>query len=167
MGRGGIVYIQVKDPPTEEAELKALKDRLRPCHDVIGECTYTHRSGETWTRYNTATITVEIVAVKYDYRDLWRWAIVLDRFAVSAANTIGVISALVWWNQEYSGGLVVYPEVFLNGLSGVTENQPADILETIMVDTRGDQQVVVDALPALLPLLGIPVDAVGVVHRRH
>ena len=110
---------------------------------------------------------MEIFPVEWDYEDLWRWAIVLERFSRSAANTIGIIGAGVWWNQDYSAGTVVYPRVFLNGLSGVYRYQPADIRETIIVRTLGDQQVVADALPVLLPLLGIPVDAVGVVHRRH
>ncbi len=104
--------------------------------------------------------------MKYDYRDLWRWALVLDRFAVSAGNTIGVIDARVTWNYQLTGGLVVYPRVFLNGLSPAGEFQYADQREMIVVDTRGDQQVVVDALPVLLPPLGIPVDAVGMVSRR-
>ncbi len=105
--------------------------------------------------------------MKYDYRDLWRWAVVLRRFAVSAGNTIGITNAYVLWNQQITGGLVVYPRVFLNGLSPAGDNDHGDKRETIFVVTRGDQQVVVDALPVLLPLLGIPVDAVGVVNRRH
>ena len=45
----GPVAFQMKNPPTDEAELKALKDRLVPCHDVIGECTFTDANGKTWT----------------------------------------------------------------------------------------------------------------------
>ena len=86
---------------------------------------------------------------------------------MSAANTIGVVDAYVSGNLQPVGGFVVYPWVFLNGPSPADKLQPADIRETIVVVTRGDQQVVADALPVLLPLLGIPVDAVGVVHRRY
>ena len=32
----GTVYLEMKDPPTDQAELNALKDRLFPYHDVIG-----------------------------------------------------------------------------------------------------------------------------------
>ena len=162
---GGFGYYQIKNPPTDEAGLEALKHRLSPCHDVVGPCPYTHEDGSRRIKNRTSTSTIEIVPVKYDYRDLWRWSIVLDRFALSAANTIGIIGAGVWWNQQLTGGLVVYPRVFLNGLSAASG--PADKRETIVVDTRDDQQVVVDALPVLLPLLGIPVDAVGVVERKH
>ena len=48
-GGGGIGYFQIKNPPTDEAELKALKHRLMPCPDVIGNCTYTDDSGPTCT----------------------------------------------------------------------------------------------------------------------
>ena len=164
-GGGGARYYQIKDLPTDEEELEALKHRLVPCHDVVGQCPYTHEDGSRRIANRTSTLTVEIIPVRYDFQDLWRWAIVLERFSRSAANTIGIIGAGVSWNQQLTGGGVVYPRVFLNGLSAASG--PADIRETIMVRTRGDQQVVVDALPTLLPLLGIPVDAVGVVHRRH
>ena len=48
-GGEGIGYFQIKNPPTDEVELEALKDRLMPCHDVIGNCTYTDDSGPTCT----------------------------------------------------------------------------------------------------------------------
>ena len=161
---GGITYFQIKSPPTDEAELEAIRRRISPCYDVVGRCTYTdEKSGRRTSEFREATSTIEIVPVKYDYQDLWRWAIVLDRFALSAANTIGIVDAYVSWNRVYTGGFVTYPLVYLNGLSA--ESGPADIRETIWVVTHGDQQTVADALPTLLPLLGIPVDAVGVVHR--
>ena len=52
-GGGGIGYFQIKNPPTDEAELKALKHRLMPCHDVIGNCTYTDDSGLACTVAST------------------------------------------------------------------------------------------------------------------
>ena len=164
---GGIAYYQIKNPPTDEAGLEAIRRRVSPCYDVVGPCPYTHEDGSRRIANRTSTSTIEIVPVKYDYRDLWRWAVVLRRFAVSAGNTIGITNAYVLWNQQITGGLVVYPRVFLNGLSPAGDNDHGDKRETIFVVTRGDQQVVVDALPVLLPLLGIPVDAVGVVNRHH
>ena len=162
-------YFQVKNPPADEAELEALKDRLAPCHDVIGDCTYTDERGATWRRYNEATTTVEIIPVKYDYRDLWRWKTILKRFAVSAGNTLGIMDARVdstkWRPNNYD-------TMYVNGVpwageSGVTEyglGLPAHTRETIVVGARELQrQRVADALPALLPLLGVPVDAVGIV----
>ena len=162
-GGGGVRYFQVKNPPTGAAELKSLKDRLWPCHDVLGECTFTNDEGQRVRQYTNSTSTVEIIPVEWDFRDLWRWKTILQRFAVSASNTIGIIDARVHWNQQR--GRVLYPNLFLNGL-GSANDSPADRRETIEVWTRGDQQVVADALPTLLPLLGIPVDAVGVVRRR-
>ena len=111
--------------------------------------------------FNLTPPKVEIIPVKYSAWELRRWATILQRFAVSAGNTIGIVNARVHWNQQ--GGF--YPQLFLNGLSSANDS-PADRRETIEVWTRGDQQVVADALPVLLPLLGIPVDAVGVVRRR-
>ena len=163
-GGAGVRYFQIKNPPTDEAGLEAIRRRIDPCHGVVGRCTYTdEKSGRRTSEFREAASRIEIVPVKYDYQDLWRWAIVLDRFALSAANTIGIVDAYVSWNRVYTGGFVTYPLVYLNGLSA--ESGPADIRETIWVVTRGDQQTVADALPTLLPLLGIPVDAVGVVHR--
>ena len=158
---GGIGYFQIKNPPTDEAELKVLKYRLMPCHDVIGNCTYTDDSGQTWTRTNRSTTTVEIISVKHDYRELWRWATVLKRFAVSAGNTMGIVDAQVLSNV-YSDGLYVHGVAWA-GASGVMASgaaHPAHVRETIAVHAR-DLQRVADGLPALLPLLGIPVDAVG------
>ena len=163
----GIVYYQMKNPPTDEAELKALKDRLVPCHDVIGECTYTHWSGETRTRYNTETRTIEIIIVKYDFGELWRWATILDRFARSAGNTLGILGAQVATNTRRPGS----DRLYMNGVEWAGQNSgpvnnplPADVRQTIVVKVR-DVQRAADGLSALLPLLGIPADAVGFVIR--
>ena len=152
-------YFQVKNPPADEAELKVLKYRLAPCHDVIGRCTYTDDSGQTWTSTPNSTSTIEIIAVKYDFGELWRWKTVLQRFAVSAGNTIGILDARVSANHHSTGDHLLY----LNGLSQV-EFPSAARRETIMVDAH-DLQRVAGGLPSLLPLLGIPVDAVGIVNR--
>ena len=152
-------YYQIKNPPTDEAELEAIKQKLVPCYDRTGRCVFQHSDGGTRIRNNETTTTIEIIAVKYDYRDLWRWETVLDRFALSAGNTIGIIDARVRWNRN------AYTVTFVNGVRGVDDQfQSADIRETIEVRAH-DPQRVADALPALLPLLGIPVDAVGMVRR--
>ena len=41
--------------------------------------------------------------MKYDYRELWRWATVLKRFAVSAGNTMGIVDAQVLSNVFPTG----------------------------------------------------------------
>ena len=117
--------------------------------------------GQTWTRTNRSTTTIEIIRMKYDYRELWRWATVLKRFAVSAGNTMGIVDAQVLSNV-FSDGLYVHGVAWA-GESGVWASgaaHPAHVRETIAVHAR-DLQRVADGLPALLPLLGIPVDAVG------
>ena len=165
-GWDGAVYIQVKNPPTDEAELKALKDRLRPCHDVIGECTYTHENGETRRLYTNTTTTVEIVPVKYDHRELWRWSTILNRFALSAGNTLNITSAYVGTNEPRLESILLTGEgqqVFGADYDCCDPSNPADIRETIVVFVYGGYQRVANELPVLLPQLGIPVDAVGMV----
>ena len=34
-----------------------------------------------------------MIPVKYDLKELWQWTLVLDRFAVSSGNTIGITGA--------------------------------------------------------------------------
>ena len=99
--------------------------------------------------------------MKYDYKQLWQWSVVLDRFAISSSNTIGITGAHV---GENGGGyeVTIFP---LNDLQDAGENT-SSLRETIHVWAI-DPQRVVDALPTLLPLLGIPIDAVGVVGRVH
>ena len=157
-------YIQIKNPPTDAAEIKALKKRLYPCHDVRGECTYVHHSGGTRRQYKGSTSTIEIIAVKYDYGQLWRWATILERFAVSAGNTRGVQGAFVSANVFHPGPDLIY----MNGVrTALKEDDPGiavypAIRDTIHVQARNVQRVAA-GLPVLLPLLGIPVDAVGMV----
>ena len=147
---GGVTYVQVKNPPTDEAELHALRQAVNPCYDMDGVCTWTGADGITRTRR------IEFIPVKYQIAELRRWAEILDRFALSAGNTIGITGAKVGTNQRSDGA------VFLNGLTPVSSGNAPALRETIVVTAR-DVQRVADALPVLLPLLSIPVDAVGVV----
>ena len=148
---GLTLYAQIKDPPSDAAEVAALKEALAP---ILTQHGYT----------------VEIIPVAYDFGELWRWATILDRFAHSAGNTIGLTSARVGTN-------LVGPSGALWPLAGLQEVPPSDelppsvpraplIRETIMV-WAWEPQVVVDALPTLLPALGIPVEAVGVVGKSY
>jgi hypothetical protein len=81
------------------------------------------------------------------------------RYARRDADAHG---ASVWYN----GYLFNVEHVYVNGLTPVRPDEPERKRETIVVATWGDPRSVADALPALLPLLGIPVDAVGLVERR-
>ncbi len=40
------------------------------------------------------------IPVKYDYGELWKWSVILNRFATSAANTIGIRTARVGLNLD-------------------------------------------------------------------
>ena len=171
-------YFQIKDPPTDEAGLAALKEILVPCYNKAGPCTYMATTTVTsivdGVETHTATRTevyfeargpgdLVIIPVKYSWEDLARWAEILDRFATSRGNTIGITGARIDTNR--SGGWIdpVWP---LDSLGPAKKDLageiPSTIRETILVWSF-DPQRVAPALPTLLPLLGIPVDAVGVV----
>ncbi len=146
---GDKTYYQVKAPPGQEANVAAAREEL-------------HRR---YPKY--ADDAIVIIPVKYDYEELWRWSVILDRFGVSSGNTIGILGGRVHENWEaYDGGEAVYPlsevpeAVRRPELGGV--RHPGDLRTTLHVMTY-ELHRTVDALPVLLPLLGIPVDAVGVV----
>ena len=137
------LYIQVKATPGEEANVEAaLRAEFIRQYGPGGD------GGD-----NTV-----IVPVKYDYAELWRWQLVLNRFALSQGNTIGITGAVVApnWNPYEEA---VFP---LSGLVEATPDDYSEYRQTVHVWAI-DAQRVVNALPTLLPLLGIPVDAVGVV----
>ena len=153
------VYLRFKNVPQDESEITALKNRLYPCHDTIGRCTYV-QDGVTHYQYRDPenTFDVEFIPAKYDFGEIWRWATILDRFAVSDGNTIGIVAARVTKNDkggDPSGR--VYP------LDDLQEN-PSEHRPTIIVGAL-DLQGAVEALPTLLPQFGIPVDAVGIVKQ--
>ncbi len=100
---------------------------------------------------------IVLIPVRYDFGEMWRWSIILDRFALSAGNTIGITHARVDINS--GGDETVY-------LSGLRERVDVPSIRNIVVLVGLDARAIADALPRLLPLLGIPVDAVGVVHQR-
>ena len=80
-----------------------------------------------------------IIPAKYDYGELWRWGVILDRFVLSAGNTIGITAAGVSTNQ----GARPEPVVWLNGLrdAGVEErSSTANRRETIAVGARNPQR---------------------------
>ena len=152
------VYLRFKNVPQDESEITALKNRLYPCHDTIGRCTYV-QDGVTHYQYHDPenTFDVEFIPAKYDFGELWRWATILDRFAVSPGNTIGIVAANVRRNNKGSSPSTVYPLDDLRETESLSELRP-----TILVGAL-DLPGAVGALPTLLPQLGIPVDAVGIV----
>ena len=159
----GIIYVQVTTAiPVDETELEALRQRVAPGYE----------KRERRPRYpgekRSGGYTVEFVPVKYDFGQLWRWSVILDRFALSAANTIGIEEGEVRTNTGFDYERTDPSTVWLNGAkpSGVDQshaswNWPA--VRNILGVWALDPSVAAAALPRLLPALGIPADAVGVV----
>ena len=178
---GGNMYVQYKNPPEDELELNRIKETMFPCYDRLGQCTYTATVTEKRIVDGVETLVdttiqvretkstsggVVIIPVKYGPVEMAQWADILDRFALSRGNTIGITGA-----ELDSNGRLSYPPTLwpLSTLRPAREDDvgvvTSDIRETIGVWTT-DAQRVADALPTLLPRLGIPVDAVGVVRTE-
>ena len=134
-------YVQVKAPPRQEGNVETAKAELKRLYGYDDD-------------------QLVMIPVKYDLKELWQWTLVLDRFAVSSGNTIGITGAEVAPNLRAPGPpVIVFP---LASLPEVDYNNLPGWRETIRVWTL-DAQRVANALPTLLPQLGIPIDAVGVV----
>ncbi len=140
-----MTYIQVKAGPGEETNVEtALREEFI-------------RRGGPGADGGSNTV---IIPVKYDYQELWRWQLILNRFALSSGNTIGITGAVVSDNRDWYDE-AVFP---LSSLTVADGDAYSDFRETVHVWAL-DAQRVAKALPTLLPLLGIPVDAVGVIGR--
>ena len=143
-------YVQIKNASDGEEELEALRLQLVPDYRDYGN-------------------EVEIIPVKYDFGELWRWSVILDRFAFSAGNTIGIVGGEVSINSPF------YSErprhLWMNGVEPAGWDEwDADLdgeeVREILIVWTYDHELAADALPELLPELGIPVDAVGLVLGR-
>ena len=113
----------------------------------------------------TQATEVVIIPVKYGPGELARWAEILNRFATSRGNTIGIMLTVVASNQ-WGAPSAIWPTDNLGpARKGLIGYDPASMRETIAV-TGFNAQRIAEALPTLLPLLGIPVDAVGIVDTQ-
>ena len=138
-------YIQVKNAPGDEAELEALKQQIAPGYESSG-------------------YEIEIIPVKYDFGELWRWSVILDRFAFSAGNTVSIVGGEVSINSPF------YSErprhLWMNDVEPAGQDEWGTLnaeLREILIVWALDHELAAEALPDLLPALGIPVDAVGLV----
>ena len=104
-----------------------------------------------------------IIPVKYDYQELWRWATLIDRFAYTSGNSIGIFSSSVTHNVHRWPPTTELVFV-LPSLAEADNRNREDHRATIVVGTLHLQETVA-ALPKLLDQLGIPADAVGIVGR--
>ena len=144
-----IIYMQMKDDPEQIEALKAQEAERMAGKD-----------------FNGMDYELVVIPVKYDYEELWRWATILDRFAYSRGNTIGIIGAGVTAN----GNRQSEADVWLNGLEPRVSDTTGDYRKddrTIIRVVAQNPRRVVDALPVLLPQLGIPLDAVGLVRYSY
>ena len=108
-----------------------------------------------------------IIPVKYGFPEMWKWGVVLDRFAKSQGNTIGLMGAVLMHNGlsvAASAEFAIYPEVGPGPAwtEGVSIDDASLVRETIVIGSLAPF-LVQDALPVLLRQLGIPIDAVGVI----
>ena len=145
-------YIQLKAEPGQEAEAEAaLRDALIRKFGPGGD------GGDR----------IVIIPVKYSYEELWRWSEVLNRFARSPGNTIGIAGAHVSTNSPGHDDDAIYPLESLQPAPSSHDlptgvSRQSFLRETIRV-SAWDMKLVADALPHLLSQLKIPLDAVGVI----
>ena len=144
---GAQVYIQIKAPPGEEGNLEKSRDALIQ--------KYGFQDGETLT----------VIPVNYDFEEMRRWAVVLNRFAASPGNTIGLQNAVVSANvPSYVEGTVWPVEGFEPVPRALKpgEDYPSYTRNTVVVGAY-DAPRMAQVFPGLLTQLGIPVDAVGII----
>ena len=137
----------VKASAGEETDLAAIKRR------VIA-----------WNSRGLNDDNVEIIPVPYSFGNLWRSFIVLNRFAESSGNTVGIRSANIDHNWSGWEGESVFPSPSIPEV-GYTEGGyriPSQERTTIHLKTHGLDRTVA-ALPTLLPQLGLKEETVGVV----
>ena len=135
------LYFHVKSPlPENEVRLKNLRRKL--------------------SKYNPQGYAAEIIPVRYDLGQLWRWSVVLNRFSVSVGNTVGIVRANVDLNYAMNHSR----EVWMNGAEPSAMDGWSDVRNILQVYVL-DTDAAVATFPELLPQLGIPTDAVGVVRE--
>lgn len=181
-GTDGNKYIEYIDPPEDAAQALALKKIIDPCYGVSwGVCewtaTATFRESETTyvaiTMKKATSVTepdyddIVLIPVKHNRGELRRWVEILNRFALSTSNTIGLYEATIDDNKDAKEFGVVFTSAG-PGPARMTEDGRYDLskVRTTILLVGFDAHRLADALPTLLPLLGIPTDAVGVVGRQ-
>ena len=143
-------YFQMKIPPAKAKEWESIILERNPGFSEEGD-------------------DVVVLPVKHDFGDLWRYAVILQRFSVSTGNTIGIMDARVGVNiRAFQGEAKTINASDEMELVEYYDSPPIDdwakFRETVLL-TAHHAEVVLEALPVLLPLLDIPVDAVGVIYQ--
>ena len=175
----GKMYVQTVNPPEDEAGIHRFRKAMDPCYDITGRCVYTATTTdarivngvETQVARSTQISIVSnfagsyenmvIIPVKYNRGESRRWVEILNRFANSPGNTIGIVRAKYDDNKVSTPGITPPVQFWPLDTLGLATSA-SEVRSTIRI-LAIDGQIVVDSLPVLLPLLGIPVDAVGLV----
>lgn len=177
-------YIEYIDPPEDAAQALALKKTIDPCYGVSwGVCEWTatatfERYRENETTYVARTVKqaarvtepdyddIVLIPVKYNRGELIRWVNILNLFVHSTSNTIGLYKAMIDDNIDAKEIDVVFTSAG-PGPARMTEDGRYDLskVRTTIRLIGFDPHRLADTLPTLLPLLGIPTDAVGIVGR--
>ena len=115
------------------------------------------------------SIGLVVLPAQYSYSELWRHAHILERFSRSSGNTLGINGAIILYNGAFIEWYFDESVILTPGLVPVDEYDPEsnfgrEAKEFIAIQSAHDDlERIVDALPVLLPQLGIPSDAVGMV----
>ncbi len=114
-----------------------------------------------------------VLSAPYDFEEMWRWSLLLERFANSSGNTLGIFKVELGFN--WLGGLgqdrkFVFP---LEDAPNLDDNRretggPTDGSRTRLIIRVGTYEFerTVAGLPRLLKQLEIPQTAVGLIYER-
>ena len=142
--QGNRLYVQVKPPYDEEYNISVVRTILSA--EIPG---------------GLKEDNLVIIPVKYNYRDLWQYSELLNRFAYSSANTVGIVGASIGNNRTNYKGRMYRTAEFKEVAAGAEGyRETVHLFSNDHVRTRFE---LLHLLPQLLPQLGIPVDAVGLV----
>ena len=151
------VYVYVKARAGEEAaKIAAAKTTLM-----------------NWQPEDFTNDRLVVVAVPHDLEELWRWSLVLERFANSSGNTLGITDARLYFNEL--GGLgkdrkYLFP---LEDAPDLTDHVlerdgfPDGLLWRLIIHVETlEFEKTVAGLPRLLRQLEIPESAVGLIYEK-
>ena len=109
---------------------------------------------------------VIVTPVRHSYDDLWRYHVILERFAKSAGNSIGILRSRIS-DTAVSASATTRIAFPATGVDRVIRDEigvfdQSRVRATLWLWTA-DFEATLATLDRLLPQLGIPTDAVGVV----
>ena len=148
---GSEIYVEVKASPGEEE--RAVAD----ARAAIAE----------FFQFDQDQAQLVIVTpARHSYDDLWRYHVILDRFARSAGNSIGILRSRIS-DTAVSASATARIAFPVPGIERVVRDEigvfdQSRVQATLWLWTA-DFDATLASLDRLLPQLGIPTDAVGVV----